>query len=169
MASPVELLRRRETGGAAADDRDLLACAYLRRWGLGGDPALLEGAVDDRELYLLDGHRLVVYGQDARCLARRGTQHPGELGEVVGRVQPVYGLPPVVLVDQVVPVGDEVPQRTARVAERHATVHATRGLALEVFFWPRLVDVAVVLEALLDGALGGGLAPDLEEALGISH
>ena len=137
--------------------------------GLGDDPALLEGAVDDRELYLLDGHRLVVYGEDAGGLARGGAEHPRELGEVVGLVQAVDGLPPVLPVDEVVPVGDQVPQRAAGVAEGHAAVHAARGLALEFLFGHRLVDVAVVLEALLDGPLRGGLAPDLEEALGISH
>ena len=134
--------------------------------GLGDDPSLLEGPVDDGELYLLDGDGLVVDGEDARGLARGGAEHPRELGEVVGLVQAVYGLLPVLAVDEVVPVGDQVPQGTARVAERHAAVHAARGLALELLVGHRLVDVAVVLDALLDGPLRGRLAPDLEEALG---
>jgi hypothetical protein len=169
VSGPVELLRRREARGTAAYDSDLLAGPDLRRRRLGDYPALREGAVDDRELYLLDGDGLVVDREDARRLARRGAQHPRELGEVVGRMQPVYGLLPVVAVDEVVPVGDQVPKWTASVAERHAAVHAARGLALELFLGPRLVDVAVVLDALLDGALRGGLAPDLEEALRITH
>jgi hypothetical protein len=84
-------------------------------------------------------------------------------------VEAVYGLLPVVAVDEVVPVGDQVPQGTAGVAERHPAVHAAGGLALEVLFWHRLVDVAVVLHALDDVALGGGLAPYLQEALRVAH
>src|SRR5215213_805409 len=169
VAGPVELLGSREARWTAADHRHPFAGAELGGRGLRGDPALLEGAVDDRELYLFYGDGRVVYGEHARCLARRGAQHPRELGEVVRRVQPVYGLPPVVPVDEVVPIGDKVPQRTARVAEGDAAVHAARGLALELLFGPRLVDVAVVLDALLDGALRGGLAPDLEEPLRVAH
>ena len=165
VPSPVELLRRREPGGPASDDGDLLAGTLLRRCGLGDDPSLLEGPVDDGELYLLYGHGLVVDGEDARSLARGGAEHPRELGEVVGLVQAVYGLPPVLAVDEVVPVGDQVSQGAARVAERHAAVHAARGLALELLVGHRLVDVAVVLDALLDGPLRGRLASDLEEAL----
>src|SRR5215208_3599033 len=61
----------------------------LRRRGFGGYPALVEGPVDDRELYLLDRHGLVVDREHARRLARCGAQHPRELRKVVGRVQPV--------------------------------------------------------------------------------
>jgi hypothetical protein len=84
-------------------------------------------------------------------------------------VEAVYGLLPVVAVDEVVPVGDQVPKGTAGVAERHPAVHAAGGLALEVLLWHRLVDVAVVLHALDDVALGGGLAPYLQEALRVAH
>ena len=57
-----------------------------------------------------------------------GQSCPGELREVVRGVQPVDRLAPLVAVDQVVPVRDEVPERAALVAERDAAVHAARRL-----------------------------------------
>src|SRR5918997_521272 len=68
VAGPVELLGRREARRTAVDHRNPLAGAELGGRGLRGDPALLEGAVDDRELYLFYGDGLVVYGEHARGL-----------------------------------------------------------------------------------------------------
>src|SRR5215203_5660676 len=169
MSGPVELLRRGEPCGPATHDGDLPACTLLRRRRPGDDPSFLEGPIDDGELYLFYGDGLVVDGEDARSLARGRAEHPRELGEIVGLVQAVYGLLPVLAVNEVVPVGDQVSQGAAGVAEWHPAVHAARGLALEFLVGHRLVDVAVVLDAFLDGPLRGRLAPDLEESFGISH
>ena len=70
----------------------------------------------------------LVDAEHARRLARRRAQPAGELGEVVGRVQALDRVAPVVAVDEVVPVGDEVAERAAVVAERDAAVHAPPGL-----------------------------------------
>jgi hypothetical protein len=161
MPGPVELLGRRQARGARAHHRHPLAGPLFRRRGFGGDPALVEGPVDYRELYLLDGYGIVVDREHTSRLARGGAQHPRELREVVGSVQPVYRLTPAVPVDQVVPVRDQVPKGAADVAERHPAVHAARSLLPQVVLWHRLVDVTVVLYALDLVALRGGLAPDL--------
>src|SRR3954464_3187286 len=76
-----------QTGRAGADDGDLLAGPERRLDGL--DPALVEGAVDDRLLDLLDRDGVVVDVEDACGLARRRADAAGELGEVVRRVQRV--------------------------------------------------------------------------------
>ena len=56
------------------------------RGGPRRDPALVPGAVDDRELDLLDRHRLALADlEHARRLARRRAEPAGELGEVVRR------------------------------------------------------------------------------------
>src|SRR5918994_1727969 len=94
----------------------------LRR--LRPDVARAPGAVDDRDLDVLDGHRVLVDAEDARRLARCRAQPAGELGEVVGGVEPVHRAVPVVAPDQVVPLRDDVAQRAALVAERDAAVHA---------------------------------------------
>ena len=111
---------------------------------LRGDPALVEGAVDDLDLHLLDGNRVGVDAQDAGGLARGGAQPTGELREVVGRVQPLDGLAPVALPGQVVPLGDQVPQRATVVAERNTAVHATPGLLLQLAGLLLFVDLAPV-------------------------
>src|SRR5215208_8221190 len=108
VPGPVELLRRREPCRSATDDGDPPTGTLLRRCRPGGDPPLLKSPVDDGEFYLLYGDWLVVDRKDARGLARGWAEHPRELGEVVGLVQAVYGLLPMLAVDEVVPVGDQV-------------------------------------------------------------
>ena len=67
----------------------------------------------------------------------RGAERAGELREVVGGVQAVDGLAPLVAVDEVVPVGDEVAERAALVAEGDAAVHAARALLAQLVLRPR--------------------------------
>ena len=112
--------------GPGADDGDRLAGQTGRVDRL--HPALVESVVDDLDLDLLDGHRILVDPEHAGRLTRRRAQPPGELREVVGRVQPVDGVAPAVAVDQVVPLGNQVAQRAAVVAERDTAVHAATGL-----------------------------------------
>ena len=158
-----QLLGGGEAGRAGADDRDALAGALQRRLRL--DEAVRPRAVGDLDLDLLDGDRVVVDAEHARGLARRRAQPPGELREVVRGVQALGGLGPVVLPDEVVPLGDEVAERAAVVAEGDAAVHAPRGLVVEVLRGELLVDLLPVADADVDGPpLRQGPAV-LEEAL----
>src|SRR6185436_15355561 len=136
-----------EAGRAGADDGHLLPGAVLRRRRR--HPALVPRAVDDGRLDRLDGDRIVVDAEHARALAWRGTQLAGELREVVGRVQPLDRGPPAIPVDQVVPVGNQIPERAALVTERDAAVHAARALHLELAGRIRQVDLAPALHALV--------------------
>jgi len=163
-----ELLRRSESRGPGADDRDGLA-GQVRRVD-GCDPAFLERVVDDLDFHLLDGHRILVDAKHARGLARRRAQPPGELREVVGRVQAVDAFTPPVLVDQVVPLRDEVSQRAAVVAERDSTIHASAGLRLEGVLREVLVDLFPVHQAQVDGSPLGQLAHGvLQKSLWVTH
>ena len=85
----------------------------------------------------------------------RRAQPPGKFGEVVGGVQALHGVGPVVAVDEVVPLGDEVAQRAAVVAERDAAVHAARALLLGRLLVEGLVDLAPVAQADRDRAAPG--------------
>ena len=91
---------------------------------LGHHPTLVEGVVDDLDLDLLDGHRVGVDSQHARGLAWGGAKPPGELREVVGRMQSFDRFLPAIAVHEVIPLWNEVAQWTAVVAERDSTVHA---------------------------------------------
>jgi hypothetical protein len=163
-----ELLRGGEPGGAGPHDGDGLARQTLRR--VGGDPTVLERVVDDRDLDLLDRHRRLVDAEHARGLARGGAQPARELREVVRRVQPLDGLPALTAPGEVVPLRDQVAEGAALVAERHATVHAATGLALEGAGLLLLVDLFPVHEPDGHGSPCRELAfLDLEESLGVSH
>src|SRR6185437_2636518 len=120
VPGPGELLGGGEPGRPGPDHGGGEAGAGLRHER--DDPAVRPGAVDDLDLDLLDGDRVGINAEHAGRLAGRGAQPPGELGEVVGRVQPVGRGGPVRPVDQVVPLGDEVAERAAVVAERDAAV-----------------------------------------------
>ena len=107
-------------------DGDALAGA--RGGGLGTDPAFFEGAIDDGLFDLLDGDRRLVDAEHAGGFAGRGADAAGEFGEVVGGVQLADGLAPAAAVDQIVPVGNDVGERAAGVAEGDAAIHAARAL-----------------------------------------
>ena len=171
VAGAGELLGGGEAGRAGADHRHGAAREPLGRPRphVPGRP----GTVDDRDLDVLDRDGVLVDAEDARRLARRGAEPTGELREVVGRVEPVHRAVPVVAPDQVVPLGDQVAERAALVAERDAAVHAARRLRRD----DRQqrppgatgVDLVPVVDPLLDRAALGDLAAVLEEASRVSH
>src|ERR1700687_4061943 len=159
--------RAGEAGRARSDDGDLLARAGGR--GVRDHPAFVEGVVDDADLDLLDRDRVVVDTEHAGALAGGGAEAARELGEVVRRVDAVDGLAPAVPVDEVVPVGDQVAERAALVAEGDAAVHAARALLLELVRLEGQVDLLPVVDALDDGTPLGCLALDLEKAGDLAH
>ena len=108
-------------------------------------PALVhDGALD-----VLDRDRRRADAQHASPLAGCGADAACEFGEIVGLMQSVQRLAPQAPVDQVVPFGDQVVDRTARrhaveqcpgVAEGDAAVHAARAL------FPQLLLAQVQVE-----------------------
>ena len=137
--------------------------------GGSADPALVERPLDDGHLDRLDGHRVAVDGEHARALAGGGAEPPRPLGEVVGLVQALARRLPLVAVDEVVPVGDEVAERTPLVAEGDAAVHAPRPLRAQVLVGVRQVDLAPVADSFRHVAARLLLPVDLDESLQLSH
>ena len=74
-----------------------------------------------------------------------------------------------VAVDEVVPVGDQVAERAAVVAEGHAAVHAAGALLAQLRHRPREQELAVVVRALARVPLGDAVALDLQEAAELAH
>ena len=80
MTGAIELLRGGQAGRSAADDRDALAGAGVRR--LGDDPAFVEAAIGDRAFDLLDGDRIFVDAQHAGGFAGAGQTRPVNSGKL---------------------------------------------------------------------------------------
>jgi hypothetical protein len=136
---------------------------------LGHYPTLVPGPIDDLDLDLLDGHRVGVDAEHARRLARRRAKAAGELGEVVRGVQAVDGVAPVVAVHEVVPVGDQVAERAAVVAERDAAVHAAPGLDLQRLVREALVHLFPVPQPDRYRSPHRCLPRPLEKSSGLTH
>ena len=78
------------------------------------------------------------------------------------------GVPPVA-VDEIVPVGDQVAERAALMAERNAAIHAPRGLILEPGLGIGEIHLAPVAEAFGHGPRRRLLPLDFDEAGGFTH
>ena len=167
MAGTGELLGGGETGGAGTDDGHGLTGGEGRLHRR--HPAVGEGVLDNLQLDGLDGHRVIPDTEDAGALTGGGADASGELGEVVGGVQPVVGLTPAALTDQVVPLRDDVAQRAAVMAERDAAVHAAGGLGLHLAVGELVVDLVPVEQTQRHGTVGRLFAAELQKTLRISH
>ena len=75
-----------------------------------------------------------------------GQMRPVNSGKLLVECRRRIGGFPAVVVDQVVPVGNEIVDRAAGVAEGHAAIHAASALLALLFFGERLVDFEPVLE-----------------------
>src|SRR5690606_11407777 len=120
-----QLLRRRQAGRTGTDDGHALAGLELGR--LRHDPAHLPGLVDDGVLDRLDAYRIIVDVQCTGRLAGRRADAAGEFREVVGRMQILDRLEPLAVVNEIVPVRNDVVDRAAAGAEGNAAVHAARA------------------------------------------
>ena len=129
------------------------------------------GLVGDRLLDRLDGDRNVLEVQRAGFLAGRRADAAGEFREIVGRVQVADRVVPVAIVDEVVPVRDLVVDRAAgrAMAERHAAIHAARGLFLDLLVRHRQREFAEMPDAVGRRLVLVHLPVDLEKTCYLAH
>src|SRR5690606_29990814 len=102
----------------------------------------------------LDAYRVVIDVESTGRLAWSGADASGELREVVGRVQHTERGPPVLAIDQIVPVGNDIVDWAAVAAEGNAAIHATRALHLGLFVGQRRDELLPVLKALSRSLVG---------------
>ena len=142
------------------------------------DPALLEAAVDDRALDRFDRHGRLDDAQHARTFARSRTDAAGELGEIVRLVQAVERLAPVIAIDQIVPLGDQVVDgaagghvghQVARVAKRDAAIHAARTLVAQLAGAEVFVELVPIENAQRRIAILRKLSRELGKAGRLAH
>ena len=143
MAGPIQLLGGGQSGRAGADHGHALAAARL---AAARARANLRRSPDRQSPFdLLDRHRVFVDPQHASRFAWGRANAPREFGEIIRRLQPLQSLAPMIAIHQIVPVGDDVPQRAAGVAERHAAIHAPGALLLQLLGPEHLEKLVEVL------------------------
>jgi hypothetical protein len=167
VAGAAQLLRGSQSGRTTAHYRDPFAGFLLGRLGM--NPSFVPGALHHAAFDQLDRDGRLIDGQHAGSLARRGTDAAGELREVVGRMQAPDGILPAAVVDEVVPIGDEVVHRATGVAEGHAAIHAAGALFALLLLGKRLVDLLPVAQPVFDLAAGGLLPLNLEKTSDLTH
>ena len=152
VAAHPQPFRRREAGGAGADDADGLRELTRRLGRL--HPAILPGRVGDVLLDRADGDAAEILLDDAIAFAQAvlGADAAADLGEgigggghLIGFLQPAFG-------GQLQPVGDVVVQRAMHLAEGHAALAAPAGLGFRGVRFELPVDLGEIL------APGGRLA-----------
>jgi len=133
------------------------------------NPSFVPCALDDAALDELDRNGWLVDAENAGGLAWSRADAPRELREIVGGVQAPNGCFPPAVVRQVVPIGDQVVDRAAGVAEGHAAVHAAGSLLALLLLGERFVDLEPILDAFFDLAPCGLFALNLKEAGILTH
>jgi hypothetical protein len=112
MPRLIQLRGAGKPGGPRPYDRDFFTgpgLGYLR-----DDPSLFKTLVYYRAFDCLYRYRRFVDAEDARPLARRGANPPGEFREIVRLMETLERFFPEPLVNEVVPLGYEVIYRAAR-------------------------------------------------------
>src|SRR5690606_7484974 len=128
VAGPAKLLRSGHSGRPRANDGD--AVAGLHGSGNRVHVAQIPSLVADRLLNRLDGNGHIFEVKRASLFARSRADAARPFGEIVSRVEVADRFFPITLIDQIIPVGDLVVNRTTRrpMAEGYAAIHAARGL-----------------------------------------
>ena len=146
MAGAAKLLRRGQVRPARSPRSQL---SY--RCGISAvrdGSSLPETALDNVFFDLLDRDRRLIDAEHACRFAGCGADAAGELGEIIGRVQLPNRFFPASAIDQIVPVGNEIIDRAAGVAERYAAIHAACALACKLFFGEIQINLEPVVDAL---------------------
>ena len=133
------------------------------------NPAFVPAAFHNRPLNQLDRNRRLIDSQHARGLARGRADAAGKLRKVIRRVKPPDCCLPPAVIDQIVPVGNQVIDRASRMAEGNAAVHAAGALLALLFFRKRFVDLKPVLDALVGFAARRLFALNLQKPSDLTH
>ena len=140
MSPPVQLLRRRQTGRTAPDDRHGFAGTHFRR--LWQHPSTGKCVLDDGFLIFLCGHRLPVQIAGAGSFTESRADSGSKFRKTVSLRKPLVGLLPVPAVNQIVCLRYQIVKRTPGchscqhltvLAERYAALHAAAALLLLFF------------------------------------
>src|SRR5450759_1548540 len=133
------------------------------------DPAFVKSALHDIFLDLLDRDRRLIDAQHTRRFAWRWTNPAGEFREIVGRVQLPHRFFPTPVIDEIVPIGNQVVDGTSCLAKGHATVHAAGTLGAKLCFGKIEIDLEPIVDALRNRTSRGKLARVFQESGVLTH
>ena len=177
MAALVEQVGYAQARRPRAHDCHRLAGAGRGRHRV--DDAVFIAVFHDSALILLDSHRIASgHAAGAGGLAQGGAHPGGELRIAVGGDEPFDRKIPLPLIHQIIPLGDEVVQRTAAghaaqhhaaLAEGHTAVHAAGALRLLFVLVQRQMKFVKIGDAFLRRQLGAGPPCDLHKSSRFSH
>src|SRR6185437_99678 len=167
VSNTIQLLRGCQSRRPRAHHRDALARPHLGRFGR--DPSFLPRAFDDGLLDHFDRDRRLVNTKHASRLAGCRADASGKFGEIVGRMQHANRLLPLIAVNEIVPVRNNVVYRAAGVAKRNAAIHAARRLSAHAVFGEFVIDFEIVVDALRYGPPYRSLAGIFLEAGDFTH
>jgi len=125
--------------------------------------------VDDEMLDRLDADRIVIDVERTSGFARRRAHTSRKFRKIVRRVQHIEGMSPLMPVNKVVPVRNDVVDRTPALTERNPAVHAPRALRRCFLVLERENEFAVAANPLIDGQHDLGDALQLHESGDLSQ
>ena len=85
--------------------------------------------------------------KNATCLARCRTNPPGEFRKIIGFMKPFDGLFPLIAINKIIPIWNDVTDRTALLAKRNTAIHAAGALRLQRLFRHFIVKFFPILDA----------------------
>ena len=138
-------------------------------WQLGMNPAFVKSTLDNIFFNLLDRDRRLINTQHACGFTGRGANPAGEFWKVIGRVQLPHSLFPASVIDQVIPVRNQVVNGTSGLAERDAAVHAARALRAQFLFRKIKIDIEPIVDTLCDGTARSKFTRVFEESRVLTH
>ncbi len=152
----VELVCHGKPAGAAANHRDGLVCADFGR--LGSRKPGLVGMFNNGILIFLCRDRIAMQPAGTGMFTERRAYSCRKFWKIIGFLEAVIGALPVSCIDQIIPLGHQIMQRTARshpgnrhpcLTERHAALHTSCALLLLFLHRKMLMKFIKMFDSLL--------------------
>ena len=136
---------------------------------LRNNPTLVPCAINDFDFNLLNSHWVGVNANDTCRFARGGAQSTSEFREVVRGMQTFNRIFPVIAIDKIVPVGNQVAKRAAVITEWNTTIHTATCLTIEFVSIKRFVHLFPVTQAHRHGPMARALALPFQKSGCLTH
>src|SRR3990167_4651384 len=103
--------------------------------------------LDDIQLNIFNGDRLVVDSENTGPFARSGAEKPGKFRKIIRLMKSINRLPPTIFINQIVPIGDQISERTSLMAKRNPAIHTTSPLISQIFLRKFFVNFLIIVDS----------------------